>query len=278
MSKLQLCQLFNFPAFCILLATFLLVACGGRAAAEQPETALELLKSSIKEMQRQDSLLAGYCYKKTVIVEHLDAELSTKKKEERLVEVISVPRGPDIEVLVEVDGKPISEKEKKKREEEQRKRQAEGTTQPRLRAEDLVTQFEWEFEGNGEVNGRDATVLRFRPKPGAVYDGHDVNAEKFMRNVCGRVWVDNAERAISRIEFRSTAPIKSLGGVLWTLHTFNVIEERKRLDGGLWIDSSGEYFFDATALLVKKIRRRSTMRTHDYAKCEPQEVSGKSQN
>jgi hypothetical protein len=222
-------------------------------------------------MERQDSLLAGYCYTKTVITEHLTGDLATKKKEERVVDVVSIPHGPDTEVLVSVDGTPISRKEREKREAESRKLQARGAVQPKLRAEDLITQFDWVFDGTEQMNDRPATILRFSPKPGAVYEGPDSNAEKFLRNVAGRVWVDDQENVISRIEFRSTGPVKSLGGFLWLLHSFAVKEERTRLDEGVWIDSAGEYFLDATVLLVKKIVRRSTTRTHNYRKCSSNE-------
>jgi hypothetical protein len=236
------------------------------STSQQP-SALELLKLSLTEMQRQDSLLAGYCYLKTVVVEFLDNNFSAKKSEERLVEVTSIPHGPDVEVLVAVDGKRISEKERQKREAEQRQRAQGGTTQLNLSSEDLIAQFEWSFGGAEKVNGRAATILHFRPKPGAVYKGSDPKADKFMKKVGGRVWVDDGEHAISRIEFKSTEPVKSAGGLLWTLNSLYVREERKRLAEGVWIDSTGEYFVDATALLVKRIVRRSIMNTHDYRKC-----------
>jgi hypothetical protein len=237
------------------------------ASTPQQPSALELLKISINEMQRQDSLLAGYCYLKTVVVEFLDNNLSIKKSEERLVEVTSIPHAPDIEVLVAVNGKRISEKERQKRETEQRQRSQSGSTQLNMSSEDLITQFEWSFGGAEQVNGRAATILHFRPMPGAVYKGSDPKADKFMKKVGGRVWVDDGEHAISRIEFKSTEPVKSVGGLLWTLNSLYVREERKRLAEGLWIDSTGEYFVDATALLVKRIVRRSIMHTHNYRKC-----------
>jgi hypothetical protein len=236
-------------------------------ATQDSSAALELLKTSIKEMQLQDSLLAGYCYLKTVVVEFLNNDLVTKKSEERLVEVTSIPHGTDIEVLVAVNGKRISEKERQKSEAEQRRRAQGGATQLSLSSEDLITQFDWSFAGMEQVNGRPAAVLSFKPKPGAVYKGKDPKADKFMKKVGGRVWVDDAEHAISRIEFKSTEPVKSVGGLLWTLNSLFVREERKRLPEGVWIDSTGEYFVDATALVVKRIVRRSTTRTHNYRKC-----------
>jgi hypothetical protein len=244
-----------------------LVFCPCSLGCEPSPDPVELLKLSIKAMERQDSLLADYCYMKTVVMEHLDRELSVKKREERLVEVTSIPRGPDVEVLVAVNGKPISEKERGKREAEQRQRQSGGAVQPRLRAEDLISQFDWSFGGGENVNGRLARVLCFAPRPGAVYQGKDPNAEKLLKKVAGRVWLDDEESVIARVEFRSTGPVKSMGGVFWTVRSFAVREERKRLEGGVWIDSGGEYFVDATALLVKSVVRRSTMRTHDYRRC-----------
>jgi hypothetical protein len=225
-----------------------------------------LLKRSIKAMERQDSLLADYRYMKTVVMEHLNRDLEVKKKEERLVEVTSVPRGPDVEVLVAVDGKPVSEEERKKREDEQRQGRSGGTARPSLSAEDLISQFDWTFAGTERVDGRPATVLCFRPKAGAVYRGKDSNTEKLIKKVCGRVWVDDEESVITRIEFESTGQVKSAAGLFWTVRSFSVREERTRLEDGVWIDSNGEYFIDATALLVKSIVRRSKTHTHDYEK------------
>ncbi len=227
--------------------------------------ALELLRLSIEEMKRQDSRLAGYTYLKTVVVEHLNKDLTPKKSETRLFEVTSVPDGPDIEVLVAVDGDSVSEKEilKSRTEQEKGKKKADG--QIELESEELITLFDWTTDGHESVNGRPATILRFQPKPGAIYEGDDPETEKFLKNVQGRAWVDDEEFVISRIEFESKRPIKSFGGLLWTLHSFRAAEERKKLPTGVWIDSTGEYFIDATALFFKRIRSHSAMHTHDHS-------------
>lgn len=264
---------------CVLVILCATAGAADRSAAQVPSVntstlrpqdsspALELLKTSIEEMELQDSLLAGYCYLKTVVVEFLDSDLATKKSEERLVEVTSIPHGADLEVLLAVNGKRISEKERQKRDAQQKQRAQSGGTQLNLSSEDLIAQFDWSLAGTEDINSRPSTILRFKPKPGAVYKGSDPKTGKFMKKVSGRVWVDDADRAISRIEFKSTESVKAFGGVLWTLNSFVVREERKRLPEGLWIDSTGEYFIDATALVVKRIVRRSTMHTHDYRRC-----------
>ncbi|UCF77713.1 MAG: hypothetical protein JSW03_06255 [Candidatus Eiseniibacteriota bacterium] len=235
-------------------------------AASESVDALQVLKLSVSAMKRQDSLLTGYKYLKTVFIEQLDKDLSPKKSETRLFEVTSVPNGPDVEVLIAVDGTPLSEKEKQKRRAEQEKRSKKEEGKLELSSEELLTMFEWTFAGEEHVNGRPSTILTFRPKAGAVYKGSDSKMEGFLRNVRGRAWVDEEEKVISRIEFESLGPVKSLGGVLWTLHSFRATEERGRLPEGVWIDTVGEYFVDATALFFKQIRSRSRMNTHDYEK------------
>ena len=238
------------------------------SSPRQPEpSALEILKASIEEMKLQDSLLAGLCYDKTVIVNFLDGDLETKKSEERLITVTSIPHGPDLEILMAVDGKPTSSKERQKSLLEQKERGKSGSPRLDLSSDDLISQFEWTLAGSEEVNGRPSTILSFKPKPGAVYKGSDARAGKFIKKVRGRIWVDDQERVISRMEFKSTAPIKAFGGFLWTLNSLSVTEERRRLPQGVWIDSTGEYFIDAKALVVKRIVRRQTMRTHDYRRC-----------
>jgi len=178
-----------------------------------------------------------------------------------------MPHGPDLEVLVSINGKPISEKERQKREADQKQRAKRGETQLSMRSEDLITQFDWSYAGREEVNGRPATILAFKPKPGATYDGNDSKAEKFMRKVSGRVWVDDEESTIARMEFRSLGPVKSLGGLYWTVNSFFVREERKRLPEGLWIDYSGEYFIDAKALVIKRIVRRQIVHSDNFRRC-----------
>jgi hypothetical protein len=249
--------------FCpILFLTILIMTATPRISraysAPDPPDALEILRLSIKEMKRQDSLLAGYVCLKTVITEHLNEDLSPKRTETKLFEVTSVPDGPDIEILVSVDGEPVPEKEREK----SKSKQESGHWE--LSSEELLELFDWNIGGRELVNDRPSTVLRFEPRPGAVYEGDNPKTEKFVTSVHGKAWVDDKEHVISRIEFASTKPIKSLAGIFWTLHSFHVIEERQRLPGGVWIDSKGEYFVDATALFFKKIRRRSVMHTHDY--------------
>jgi len=252
-------------AICLAAFTFVLL-CPSSPRCEPSPGPVDLLKRSIKAMERQDSLLADYHYMKTVVTEYLDRDLVVKKKEEKLLEVTSVAHGADVEVVVSVNGKPLTDKKRKKSEDDQRQRQSGGAVQASLRAEDLVTQFDWSFAGAERVNGRPATVLRFRPKPGAVYEGKDSNAEKLIKKVSGRVWVDDEESVITRVEFESAGQVKSMGGLFWTLRSFRVKEERRRLEDGVWVDSDGEYFVDATALLVKSVVRRSTMHTYGYEK------------
>jgi len=247
-----------------LAAVACVLLCPRPLMCEPSPDPVELLKRSITAMERQDSLLADYRYMKTVVTEHLDRSLAVKKREERLIEVTSVPRGPDVEVPVAVDGKPVSEKERKKREAGQR--QSGGAIQARLSSEDLISQFDWSLGGAERVDGRPATVLCFRPRPGAVYRGKDSNTGKFLKKVSGRVWVDDEEFVITQIAFESTGQVKSAGGLFWTVRSFSVKEKRARLEDGVWIDSEGEYFVDATALLVKSVIRRSKMHTHGYEK------------
>jgi len=249
-----------------LAAIACLGSCPSSSRCEAFRDPVDLVKRSIKAMERQDSLLTDYRYKKAVVTEYLDRDLDVKKKEERLLEVTSVPRAPDVEVVISINGKPLSEKEIEKSERERRRGRSGRSIRPTLNGEDLLTQFDWSFAGSDRVSGRPATVLSFRPKPGAVYKGSDSNAEKLLKKGSGRVWIDDEEFVITRVEFEFSGEMKSMAGLLWTLRSLRVKEERKRLDDGVWIDSEGEYFIDATALLVKSVVRHLTSHTYGYEK------------
>jgi hypothetical protein len=186
-----------------------------------------------------EDLLEAYTYDFCSTREDLDKGGEVKKRQERCFEVFRT-HGQSLERLVREDGQPLPPKRRAKEESRIRKaieraarkervdEEAHGRRQIRLSL--VLERFDFTSVGREDVNGRPAVIVAFRAQPGK----REIENDKLLRVLSGRLWIDEEARAVARAEFRSTGEVKFGGGLLASLRGLNVELDRLPIDD-VWL-------------------------------------------
>jgi hypothetical protein len=122
-----------------------------------------------------------------------------------------------------------------------------------------VRLVEPEFVGKEEHNGRETLRYDFAPREGAEARTLD---QKFLHNIEGTMWVDEAERVVVEIAARSTGRVKIKGGLAGLRDLeFRVVNAKVR--DQVWFPERLEVRTDLRILLKKK-RERVVTTYSDY--------------
>ena len=115
----------------------------------------------------------------------------------------------------------------------------------------LVSRFQFKMVGRDTVNGRSALVLDFQPA------GKDlpVNSykDKFINKGAGRVWVDEADYAITKVNLHLMQPVNVLGGLAGAVWKFNYSFERDRTPEGLWFARHVDWHLEGREVVFHRI-------------------------
>jgi len=178
--------------------------------------------------------------------------------------VLTLRRDPwDEQVVTRLilrDGKPIPVDELAKQEERLRKSVIEmrkTPMKPRFEEEtwmdEMPDALEFRRAGVVERHGRVAEVYTFLPKPG--YKARSLRAKAFA-NIRGKVWVDQADGEMTKLDVEVVEAISVGFGLLGKLDKGTHFEmERKKWDIGVWFEEWQRIRYDLRVLLVKSLRQ-----------------------
>jgi hypothetical protein len=159
---------------------------------------------------------------------------------------------------VEEDGRPLSAKEQEK-EDRKAREMAEAVRagravveRPGVRLSAILERYDFRAVAREDVAGRPAIVLEFAPRPGP----RPLESDRLLRQVRGRVWVDEAEEEVVRAELANSAPLKIGGGFKASVSSLAVRIEFRKVDDAVWLPAEDETTVSGRALLFKKFRRR----------------------
>src|SRR6185437_1121096 len=98
----------------------------------------------------------------------------------------------------------------------------------------LIGRYDFKVEKRETLDTRPALVLSFQPKPG--HGGEKSVEDKVLNRLAGRVWVDEAEAEVARVQVGLTEDL-SLGwfGMMGSMKQCDVKIERQRLPDGDWV-------------------------------------------
>jgi hypothetical protein len=215
------------------------------------------VRELLASRREQDDAINDYAYDLVRTTEELDKRGSVKKTRSRRYEVFHVRRKP-VRMLVAEDGRPLEGGRRSR--EERRVRQLvqamlEGRTvseEPRARLGLTVERYDFRSVAREPFDGRTALRLAFSARPGA----RPLEADGVLRALAGRLWVDEAERQILRVEAHNTASIKvGAGGSLASL---DFALEFHKVDDRVWLPRRQQSEVRGRVLLVKTLRVRTT--------------------
>jgi len=111
------------------------------------------------------------------------------------------------------------------------------------------------------INGREAMVWSFRPKPG--YKAKTMGGRVYEA-VTGKIWLDKAERQLARIEAEVTRDV-GIGGFLAKIEKGTRFElSQTRIEPGCWLPSHQFIRYSAHIVLVKGIHRSVDTHYHQW--------------
>jgi hypothetical protein len=242
----------------LLLALFFAAP---RAETSAPLPEASTLLTGLSERQRQfEAALNDYTYDLETVTESLDKQGAVSSRESKQYEVFFV-KGKRVRRQVAEDGRPLSADRQAKVDQEVQKRvddvlqgKARPPRQSVTELSDILARYDFRSVAREIVDGRPAIVLDFTARPGK----RDLQGDFALRQLAGRVWVDEEDRAVVRAEIHSTGKIKVALGLGASIGAVSITSEFVKVDEGIWLPRRVETLVEGRVLLLKGIHERSS--------------------
>jgi hypothetical protein len=218
----------------LLLALLALCALASVALAQQDSPAIdpkEMVRRSVETDHRTLELARSYTCMNREVVHHLDKNGKVKSTEIKTFDV-NFYYGEEYSRLVQVDDKPLSEKEQKKEDEKldqflaklrdespserekrlekERKEREEG----RAFLRDVVNAYDFRLVGEETVDGAESYVIEATPRP----DFHPTQKHAdILKKLKGKLWIEKKDFNWVKVEAEATDTI-SYGMFLLRIH------------------------------------------------------------
>ena len=162
--------------------------------------------------------------------------------------------------LIERDGKPVTDGEVDRiKVKEERRREGRRTTM-----EDVVAMLNFKIARREAVNGRDAIVITFTPRPDSEPETRE---GRIAKSFTGSVWVDEAAREVVRIDAKAVDTIAFGFGLIARLNEGSTVTlHREQIDGPIWLPTSIRFAGQGRALLVRKLNIDQRIEWSEYRK------------
>jgi hypothetical protein len=246
----------------------LLLSAACPAAAPLPEGDA-YVRGLLSAQHQREEALSRYSYDVHELREELDRAGVARKRRTRDFEVFVV-KGRPVRRLVAENGRPLAGRAREK--EERRVRElaeaiASGravSERPGVRIAQLLERYSFVAARREEIRGRCSIVFDFTARPGDSALEHDT----VLRRLAGRLWVDEADRAVVKVELRNTSGIKLALGIGASVSTLSLRTEFVRLEDGVWLPRSVETLAVGRKLLLRRFRVRTTTSYARYRRFE----------
>ncbi len=246
-------------------------AAGTPAAAAEAATpplpdGNDLVRSMVERQRSFEKALDEYTYDVLTTEVKLDDKDRAKETHLRRYQ-ISFAKGQPVRRLVEEDGRLLegdkAEKELKRalkaaEKARARKRSEKEQAESEVRLSDILARYDFTAVDREMVDGRQAVLVSFRAQPGKREIKHD----NVLRAVQGRLWIDEAERAIVRAELATNQPIKIGAGLLASISRVDLDVDFVPVDA-IWLPRRSQSFATGR-VLFKGFRRRLTEEFSNY--------------
>jgi hypothetical protein len=214
------------------------------ARSAQPQmTVEELLDKVAEHAKQQNSKPPKREFIRTKITSELDKKSNVIKREELKYRMVII-NGVLYPRLIQKNELALNPEEQRKEEEKEASfrigggkdaKKQEGHTILVKLSEETAKRFDYAITGREQVNGRMAHVVTVTPKPGLPAKTKE---ERVMSNLSGRLWIDESDYEIAKLDVHLTEPVYfGVAGLLGALHAFDFCLSRNRLSEGDWENS-----------------------------------------
>lgn len=238
-------------------------------ASAPPADAGAFVRGLVGAQRSREEALSRYTYDVTELRERLDGKGRVRRKEIRISEVFYV-RGRPVRRLVSRDGRELSGREREH--EEQRVQELaeairEGravTEKPGVRLSRILERFDFTSRAAEAVEGRCSLVFDFAARPGDF----DLDRDELLRRLSGRLWVDEEEHAVARLDAQNTEGLRFALGLGASVSTLSLRMAFTRVEEGVWLPRQLETYAEGRRFLFRRFRSRRTTTYSDFRRFE----------
>ena len=164
--------------------------------------------------------------------------------------------------VLERDGKPVENGEVETFGERRRRDRAQSPSA----IQDTAAVLDFAIDRRVMVEGRPVILVTFTPKP----DARPATREgRLARSFTGKIWVDEAEGEVMRVEAIAIDSIRYGYGILARLNKGTVVTlVRERIEDALWLPTSIRFEGEGRALLLRKLNVDFQIAWFDYRRVE----------
>lgn len=223
------------------------------------------VRGLVGAQRRREDALSRYTYDVTEVREELDRDGRVRKQATRAYEVFHV-KGRPVRRLVARDGRELPPAERERQQRRARelaeaiRRGEAASEQPGVRLSRILERYHFAAVGREEVDGRYAAVFDFAALPGDFA----LERDGVLRHLAGRLWVDEAEQAVTRLEVRNTGGLRFALGLGATVSSLTLRMSFVRMEEGVWLPLRLEAGAEGRKFLLKTFRVRTTTSFGNY--------------
>jgi hypothetical protein len=257
---------------------FYLVAPSTHAASEPgplPDAAT-MLREVEAHQKQLDKARENYTFRATQTTRQLDSGGNTKKVETEEHEVFFV-NGHQVQKLVRKDGKDLTSDQARKEQDRVNKEVVKisqpGYTNPdkdEITVARLLQIVTFSRPRRVGLNGRNTIAFDFMGDEHAKTRGRD---EEALKKVSGTIWIDEADREVSRMSATLDENYHVGFGLLASIAKgSNVVFDQALIRNEVWLPTAVELHLQARAFLVAGIRANVDIRFDEYRKFQTDAV------
>jgi hypothetical protein len=247
------------------LSVVLLLASEACPAPPPPAEANAFVRGLVGAHRQREEALSRHSYDVTERRERLDEKGRVTRREIRDFEVFYV-EGRPVRRLVARDGRRLEGRERE-REDARVQDLAEAiregrvaTEQPGVRLSRILERFDFTPREPEVVEGRCSLVFDFAAQP----QDADLDGDEVLRKLTGRLWVDEEEHAVVRLEARNTEGLRFAFGLGASVSTLSFGMGFTRMEDGVWLPRHLEAHAEGRKLLFRRFRERRTTTYSNY--------------
>jgi hypothetical protein len=263
------------------LTTLVLLAClspavfGASEPAALPDAAA-MLREVEAHQKQLDKMRENYTFRSVQTVRQLDSSGNTKKVETEEHEVFFV-NGHQVQKLVRKDGKDLSPDQARK-EQDKVNKEVLKISEPGYRDPDkdeitvsrLLQIVTFSRPRRVPLHGRDTIAFDFAGDPHAKTHGRD---EEALKKVSGTIWVDEADREVSRMSATLDENYHVGFGLLASVAKgSNMVFDQALIRNEAWLPTGIALHLQARAFLVAGFRAEIDVRFDEYKKFQTDAV------
>ena len=264
----------------LALGGLLVLAARARGGDEPPAAPLPDARAFFTEVRERlhtdDFLLDQYTFTEKQTERRLDADGNVKKVTSASYEVYpSAEPGHTYRKLIERDGQPLPVDDLAKEDRKQAEKEARAAARsPEVQAErrrkeaealeEIFRLYDFRILGRETVEGRNAILVTFEPRPGVETS---TKAGKILKKFSGRAWIDEKDRQLVRVEAELTDDLSFGFGVLAKLKKgARALMQRRKVNDEIWLPAEARFVGHARLFLVKGLHIDTLSQYSDYKK------------